>query len=219
MRRSETVSQLEFDWPAFEDYYLKLYRALEGKSEFVSKVQEYPEFIQPSPADEKNADEFHLRAAWICLTELRPDAAAKHLEKLSDEAQNESFYFFLAENVSTAKGDWHKLEGLGEQRIKRNPEDSRGWIIKGIGLQKMGKIEEAYSLLLGVLPNFSNDFFVYYNLACFACCLGRNDEAWSLLEKSFPMTTLETFERWTLSDDDLAPIRELLVGLVRTKWN
>jgi tetratricopeptide (TPR) repeat protein len=219
MRRLETASQLEFDWPAFEDYYLDLYRALEGKSEFVSKVQEYPEFVQPTPANEKTADEFHLKAAWICLTELRPEEAAKHLEDLSEEARKESFFFFLSENVFMATGDWQKLWNIGEQRIHRNPEDSRGWIIQGISLEKMGKIQEAYSLLLGVLPQFSKDFFVHYNLACFACRLERNDEAWLLLKNSFSMTTQEEFERWTLSDDDLVPIRELLIGLVRTRWN
>jgi tetratricopeptide (TPR) repeat protein len=219
MRRLDTAVQLKFVWPAFEDYYLNLYRALEGKGEFVSKVQDYPEFAQPSPADEKNADAYHFKAAWVCLTELRPDQAAKHLEKLSDEARRDSNFSFLAETAFMATGDWEKLRELGEQQTKRCPEESRGWIIQGIGLEKMGKIQEAYSLLLGVLLNFSKDFFVHYNLACFACRLGRNDEAWSLLKKSFSMTAPETFERWTLSDDDLAPIRKLLVGLVRTKWN
>ena len=53
----------------------------------------------------------------------------------------------------------------------------------------------------------------------FACRLGKNEEAWSLLKNSFSMTTQEEFERWTLSDDDLAPIKERLVEMVKTKWN
>ena len=219
MRQSETASQLEFDWPAFEDYYLNLYRALEGKSEFISKIQKYPEFVQPSPADEMTTDEFHFKAALVCLTELRPKEAAKHLEELSNEARTYSFFHALSENIFMATGDWQRLIDLGQQRTKRTPDESRGWIIQGIGLEKMGKIQEAYSLLLEVLPKFSKDFFVHYNLACFACRLGRKDEAWSLLKSSFSMTTPETFERWTLSDDDLAPIKDLLIGLVRTKWN
>ena len=159
MRQSETASQLEFDWLALDDYYLTLYRALEGKSEFISKIQEYPEFVQPSPANNKTADEFYLKAAWIRLTELKPKEAAKYLEGLSEEAHKESFFFFLSENIFMSTGDWQNLWKLGEQRIHRNPEDSRGWIIKGISLEKMGKIQEAYSLLLGVLPQFSKDFF------------------------------------------------------------
>jgi len=219
MRQSETASQLEFDWPAFEDYYLNLYRALEGKGEFVSKVQEYPELVQPSPANEKTADEYHFKAAWVCLTELRPEEAAKHLEGLSDAARKDSFFFFLSENIFMATGDWQRLIELGQQRMRRTPNESRGWIIQAIGLEKMRKIQEAYSLLLGVLPKFSKDFFVHYNLACFACRLGKNEEAWSLLKNSFSMTTQEEFERWTLSDDDLAPIKERLVEMVKTKWN
>ncbi len=124
MRLSETASQLEFDWPAFEGYYLNLYRALEGKDEFVSKLQAYPEFVQPSPVDEKTADEFNLKAAWVCLTELRPEEAAKHLAELSDEARKDSFFFFLSENIFMATGDWQKLIDLGQQRTKSVSEKS-----------------------------------------------------------------------------------------------
>ena len=189
-----------------------MYRAWEGKEEYAAKVR-----WSTNPEKIDDSDLFHMASSWASLTQSKPSEAARHLEQISKEMRQHPSIFFLARSVYLATQNWQMLLESSKQYSEWQPEECEGWALWAIALDKMGHTDESYALLSSVLDRFQNTFNFAYNFACFACRLGRQDEAWTWVQKAFRLTDLETFKQWLLTDDDLKPIREKITQLSQTR--
>jgi len=206
----ESIQQL-----SFEELYLNMYRTWEGNDEYAPQVR--ANVIVAVPERFEDTYLFHAVSVWAFLTQSNPTEAERHLHQIPEQLREHPFFNFLSESVYMASGDWEQVEKFAQKCIEWQPEKSRMWTLRGIALDKMGQTQVAYTLLLSALETLPNEFNFSYNLACFACRLGREDEAWEWVEKAFQLSDLETFKSWLLTDDDLKPLRERIQQLSQTK--
>jgi hypothetical protein len=61
-------------------------------------------------------------------------------------------------------------------------------------------------VLFTIVDDFPHVPAIAYDLACYACRLGRTDEAWGWLEKACNADGRGRFEEMALSDLDLKPL-------------
>ena len=212
---SSAKESAEKFWNTFQDLYVSMYRTWEGKEEYAGKVQ--ASAISIAPDQTLGSDDFNIRASWASLTRSKPVEAARYLEMVSAEIREHPFMFWLSWSVYMATGNWQRLLETAQKNTQWRPEVAEGWALWAIALDKMGRTEEAYALLLSVLEQFQNNFTIAYNFACFACKSGRQDEAWTWVQTAFRSTDLETFKQWLLTDDDLEPLREKISELSETR--
>jgi Flp pilus assembly protein TadD len=75
-------------------------------------------------------------------------------------------------------------------------------------LHEQKRTQEAWNVLLPVADKFPDDATIRYNLACYACQLGRLDQARAWLEKAFALGNARKMKLMALEDPDLRPLWE-----------
>jgi hypothetical protein len=81
-----------------------------------------------------------------------------------------------------------------KQKLNRESDDSS----KRPSHQAADKLEAAADL-------FPSVWNIPYNLACYACQLGKHEEAWEWLEDTFDLGNSKTVKLMALEDPDLEP--------------
>ena len=87
------------------------------------------------------------------------------------------------------------------------PEKPFGWIHQACSFHHLGRTEQAFQTLLGVVENFRHMPTIAYKLACYACHLNRLDEAIRWIEDAMNHGDYDSVSRMALIDPDLKPIR------------
>jgi Flp pilus assembly protein TadD len=81
-------------------------------------------------------------------------------------------------------------------------------------LHELERIQEALDILLPVAEQFSSDWNVPYNLACYCAQLGRFDEAQDWFRRAKAVDE-ESVEQSAVYDPDLQPLWDFMNG---TLW-
>jgi tetratricopeptide (TPR) repeat protein len=100
-----------------------------------------------------------------------------------------------------------KFEGMAtiaEHLTKVLPEDSQNWISLAYAQRRYIDLQTAEKTLLEAQNRFPEEATIPFNLACYACQLGRLDEAKEKLAKAIEMEP--AFKKAALEDEDLKPI-------------
>jgi tetratricopeptide (TPR) repeat protein len=91
--------------------------------------------------------------------------------------------------------------------LRTAPEIAAGWLHQSYALRRLpeGSLSAAWEALFPALERFPDETLVPYNLACYACQLGRLDEARGLLHRA--MNSKRQFvKQIALADADLEPL-------------
>ena len=102
-----------------------------------------------------------------------------------------------------------KYEGMGtmaEHLTKCFPEDAQYWISLAYAQRRHLDLQTAEKTLLEAQKRFPEEATIPYNLACYACQLGRLDEARKKLAKAIELEP--AFKKAALEDEDLKAIWE-----------
>ncbi|HEY5911738.1 MAG TPA: tetratricopeptide repeat protein [Verrucomicrobiae bacterium] len=101
-------------------------------------------------------------------------------------------------------------EGLQVARwlIHAAPDRPSGWLHQAYALRRApgGSVQQAWDALLPVVQKFPREPIVPYNLACYACQLGRLGPARIWLKRALAMTDKDEMKRQALADRDLEPL-------------
>jgi tetratricopeptide (TPR) repeat protein len=100
-----------------------------------------------------------------------------------------------------------KYEGMAtiaEHLTKVFPEDSQNWISLAYAQRRYLDLQTAEKTLLEAQKRFPEEATIPFNLACYACQLGRLDEAREKLAKAVGMEP--AFKKTALEDEDLKAI-------------
>jgi hypothetical protein len=156
--------------------------------------------VDPLP----HADAQHVKAAqgWLDLNNSLE--AADELAKVASESLVHPDALEVQWKVLAAGGKWAASLLVADAITKITPERSSGWIMKSLALRGLDRIQEAFDVLLPLLNKFEHVPAIGYDLACYACRLGRVDEAWCWLEKACKADG--RFQTMALSDLDLKPL-------------
>ena len=148
----------------------------------------------------------HLQAAegWLELgNHLEADA---ELDSIAAELRAHPSVLELRWQVYAASKKWHACIDIAKTLTKLKPNRAVGWIHYAYALHELKRTQEAFDLLAPLADKFARDATVPYNLACYACQLGRLNEAGEWLQNAYEAGDAKEIKLQALDDPDLAPL-------------
>jgi len=131
-------------------------------------------------------DSFHLLAAQGWLELGCPTEAGEELEKIAPELSMRPDVLGTRWEACARLGNWEAGVEIGQRLVEAEPEQSFGWINRSYALRRApgGGVQAAYEALRPAADRVADLEQVNFNLACYACQLGRLDEGREWLSKS-----------------------------------
>ena len=151
-------------------------------------------------------DSHHLNAAagW---SELGNFAEARaELKQISADHRDHPRVLEEEWRICAAEKQWLPALEVARRLIEVAPDEPSGWIHQSYSLHEMKLTEQARKQLLTVAEKFSAISAVPYNLACYACQLGNQEEARRWLARSIKIRGKEEIKQMALADPDLRPM-------------
>lgn len=153
-----------------------------------------------------------LKAArgWLDLN--RPEEAARELAQVSAAHAGHPDVQDIRWQIHAHREEWDQALAVARELIEHDPDNPAGWIGQSYALHELKRTQEAMDDLLPVLQKFPHISTIPYNLACYACRLGRLDEARRWLNRALASASQEGIREMALKDPDL---RELWAEIQR----
>lgn len=150
------------------------------------------------------------RATGYLELGLAEDALAE-LDELPGEVQASAVVQHLRVDAMFRRAQWREAMELCLPMLEQDPGDAAWWIQAAFATRRADSIAAAEAILQRGQKLHPGQSLIHYNLACYACIQGREEEALSLLSRVSVEET-ETFLTMALKDDDLAAIRSRIVA-------
>ena len=155
-------------------------------------------------------DNLHLQAAQGWLELGNPVEANEELERITPGLRVHPDVLEVRWQIYAEAKKWDACLHVSDAIIQLAPDRASGWICKSIALYRMKRCQEAWSTLVPVAGRFPHVPAVAYDLACYACQLGRLVEARQWLERAFEMAEQigdkDRARLMALDDPDLEPL-------------
>lgn len=151
---------------------------------------------------------------WLELGD--PEAALGELERISTDHQEHPRALELLWAVCAALERWESARDAASALVETAPAIDSGWIHRAYATRRMpgGSLESAWQVLYPAAKLFPEQPLIPYNLACYACQMGRLAEAKTWLERAFRIPTdkrrVDTLKKMALGDEDLEPLHPVI---------
>ena len=113
-------------------------------------------------------------------------------------------------------GRWPEMEAAAGTLRARCPDEAQWRISLAYATRRAKDLLAAREILLEARTRFPEEVMIHFNLACYACQLGRLDDARAHLADAFRLD--KTCRRTALADADLAPLHAELRAGGRPGW-
>jgi predicted Zn-dependent protease len=152
------------------------------------------------------ADQRYLRAGegWLELGSWQE--AKKELDCISPQMREHPAVLCARWNALAAAQQWELAAQLARKLSELAPKLPFGWIQLAHSLHAMKRTEEARNILLPLVDKFPGQCLMRYKLACYACQLGKLDEARDWLKGVMNLADSNEIEKIALGDPDLKPL-------------
>ena len=153
-------------------------------------------------------DVHHLRAAegWLELG-LYDDAIAE-LALIPADRQEHPDVLEVRWELFATKKNWDAALEIASTLLRNNPECQMSWLHHAYALRRASKggLEKASDALLPAAKKFPKEPVIPFNLACYACQMGKLDDARDWLRRAFKIGGKKHMKLMALADDDLKPL-------------
>jgi uncharacterized protein HemY len=157
----------------------------------------------------KPPDTHHLSSAigWLELGNARE--ARHELAKLSPETANHPEVLELRWSAAVDQKDWADAAQVAESLWRLDPASASSWLHRAYAIRRAegGGLSAAWDALLPAAERFPSEPIIPYNLACYACQMGRLEEARQWLRRARKLGDPAWLKSMALADEDLKPIR------------
>ena len=161
-----------------------------------------------------HTDRIHLNAAegWLGLGDVV--SASNELEEISPEFRaHPEVLLMRCEIYQTAK-KWDAVIIIANTLVEQLPKLSDAWIQRSYALHELKRTKEAYDLLLPAAKLFPKMWVIRYNLACYACVMGKIKIAMERLKQAIDLAGKdEDIRLQALDDPDLEKIWTLVPAI------
>ena len=164
------------------------------------------------------SDEFHstcLRATGFLELGL-PEEALADLDELSADHRQSSIALHLRVDALFRLERWAEAAALCLPKLSAEPSDPAWWIQAAFAVRRADCVEKAEPILRDALEHHPRHGLILYNLACYACVQGREEEARQLLERAMA-EDCRTYLGMALNDPDLPALNAWLRELQSAK--
>jgi tetratricopeptide (TPR) repeat protein len=144
----------------------------------------------------------------------------KELDAVRPKFQNHPDVAALRWTLNSRLGRWKECAVVAERLIEVHPGNIEGWVQYAYATRRApdGGLHEARRILLTALDRFPAEPIIPYNLSCYDCQLGLNEEALVWLALTLKRAGGKKDRRhWlemALKDDDLEAVREAVQRLI-----
>ena len=155
----------------------------------------------------EQADRVHLNAAegWFGLGDLV--SASDELEKITPAFRAHPAVLLMRCKIYQAAKKWGYLIEISQTLIEQLPKLAEAWIHRSYALHELHQTREAFDLLLPAAKKFPKLPVIPYNLACYACQLGKLEDAMKQIEQAIDLADKKNDIRLdALEDPDLEPL-------------
>jgi predicted Zn-dependent protease len=176
-------------------------------------VTKFVEHSSPQKARPLGPPDVHyLRAAegWLELGDHLE--ANEELKKISLQCRFHPQVLLVRWEIYARDGHWEFAHTIAHGLVALAPDEPVGWINRAFALHQMQRTVEAWHSLLPAARKFSNNPVVAYNLACYACQLGRLEEARQWFERALDIGDAAKIKTLASQDPDLKPLLQSLAG-------
>jgi Flp pilus assembly protein TadD len=164
---------------------------------------------------------FHVRAAsgWLDLGNLVE--ARSELAKVPESLWTHPAVLEVRWLILAGEKEWLRAKEVAEDEVTLVQDSPSGWLHRAYAVRRLsnGGLDAAWEVLLPAAERFPKDPIVPFNLACYACQLGRLDEARDWLRRAMRAGGIEAIRQLALADPDLAPLHRELTGGTETNTN
>ena len=159
-------------------------------------------------------DLLYLEAAkgWIMLGNLKE--ANRELDRIGAALQKHADVLEVRFAIYFKAKKWIVCMEVAAAMLELAPDRPTTWINSAQTLHEMQQTEDAWNALYAVRHRFPKVAAIPYNLACYACKLGRLNDSQQWLRKAFALGG-DSLKRMALDEADLQPIREQIKQLSR----
>jgi len=147
---------------------------------------------------------------WYLLGSLHE--ADQELDQLSTGAQAHPDVLEVRFAIHSKARRWSVCMEIAAALLDLAPERPTAWINSAFTLHELRQTEDAWNALFFVSDKFPDVPTIPYNLACYACCLGRLDDSRTWLKKAFSLGGTE-LKRRAMEEADLKPLWQQMDAL------
>lgn len=150
-------------------------------------------------------DQRLLEAAegWLGLDNWHE--ANEELERITPEMRSHPSVLCLRWQIYAKAKQWEGAYEIARAISEMVPDSSFGFIHMAYSLHEMKRTEEAREVLIPIVHKFE-DYTLFYNLSCYACRLGKTNEAYEWLKIAIDFAGDEEVRLVALKDPDLEPL-------------
>jgi predicted Zn-dependent protease len=141
-----------------------------------------------------------------------PEDALAELDELS---VSDAVVLHLRVDALIRLKDWPAAAAICLSMTEQEPAEAGWWIQAAYAQRRAVSIEAAETILRAGLMRHPAHMLMLYNLACYACVLGREDEARELLLRSMRGNAAEVVTM-AKRDPDLAPLHPWIDSIPMT---
>jgi len=153
-------------------------------------------------------DTHFLSAAigWIELGDC--DEARAELARISPAFRSHPDVLQVNWLIAASEQDWKAALDVARTLLQAQPDRSSGWLHQAYALRRVpdGGLLAAWEALLPAADQFPGEPTIPYNLSCYACQLGRLEEARKWLRRALERGDRSGIRLMALSDPDLKPL-------------
>jgi len=130
--------------------------------------------------------------------------AHAELAEIPAKQQGESVVKLIHLRLAMEEQDWRLAVTLSEEMRDLMPKNPGFWIQHAYAKRRAEGLDAAYGILKEAIRRFPREPVIPYNLACYECRLGRQNEALEFLKRAFDLDP--AYRETALEDDDLEPL-------------
>jgi tetratricopeptide (TPR) repeat protein len=148
-------------------------------------------------------DIFYLNAAagWVDLGNL--EEALAELDRISPERRAHPDVLEAKWQILARMDSWEPTLPIAQAMCLVAPERPQGWLHQAVSLYRLKRTEEAWELLRPQADIFRDSWIIAYDLACYACQLGKIEEGREWLSRARRLGEDKQVRGVALADPDL----------------
>jgi Flp pilus assembly protein TadD len=154
-------------------------------------------------------DTHFLSAAtgWVELGNL--DEARAELRKITPARTEHPDVLEVRWLIHAREKNWEGALAVAKKLAELAPQLSSGWLHRAYALRRVkeGGVPAAWDALLPAFEKFPGEPIIPYNLACYACQMGKLDDARLWLDRAMKIADKREIKLMALNDEDLKPLR------------
>ena len=150
-------------------------------------------------------DLLYLEAAkgWVILGNLKE--AIRDLDRIATKWQRHADVLEVRFAIYSKAKKWIVCMELAAAMLDLAPDRPSAWINSAQTLHQLKQTQDAWNALYSIRDRFPKAPSIPYNLACYACKLGRFEDSQKWLRKALVLGGAE-FRKMALSEADLEPL-------------